>query len=315
MIGSVPAAPLDRGQAAPAVRRPRPWSEVPRAQLAAVARLGGLMTDIDDTLTRDGAIEPAALHALGQLRAAGVPVVAITGRPHGWCEPLAATWPVAAIVAENGAVALIPTAAGVRTEFAQDEATRRRNAQRLAAASARIVAAVPGATPARDSPGRLTDIAIDHAEHAALDDAAIARVVALMRAEGLTATVSSIHVNGWFGSHDKWSGACWMARRLFGRELAAEAAHWVYVGDSTNDQVLFDRFALAVGVANLMHFANRLEVWPAYLTEGERGQGFAEVAAALLAAHAGPARPDGIAGPARPAQPAGPAGAAAPGAT
>jgi 3-deoxy-D-manno-octulosonate 8-phosphate phosphatase KdsC-like HAD superfamily phosphatase len=109
-----------------------------------------------------------------------------------------------------------------------------------------------------------------------------------------------------------------MARRLFGRELAAEAAHWVYVGDSTNDQVLFDRFALAVGVANLMHFANRLEVWPAYLTEGERGQGFAEVAAALLAAHAGPARPDWIAGPARPdgiAGPAGAAGAAAPDAT
>ena len=293
MIGSAPAVPLDRGQAAPAVRRPRPWSEVPRAQLAAVARHGGLMTDIDDTLTRDGAIEPAALRALGELRAAGVPVVAITGRPHGWCEPFAAAWPVAAIVAENGAVALIPTPSGVRTEFAQDEPTRRRNAQRLAAASARIVAAVPGALPARDSPGRLTDIAIDHSEFTHLDDDGIGQVVALMRAEGLTATVSSIHVNGWFGSHDKWSGACWMARRLFGRDLGAEIAHWVYVGDSTNDQALFARFELGVGVANLMRFADRLEVWPAYLTDGERGQGFAEVAAALLRARAAIAAPAG----------------------
>jgi hypothetical protein len=242
------------------------------------------MTDIDDTLTRDGAIEPAALDALAALHEAGVPVIAITGRPHGWSLPFAATWPLAAIVAENGAVALIRTAQGVSTEFAQDAATRHRNAARLAAAAARVVAAVPGATLARDSAGRLTDIAIDHAEHAHLDAAAIARVVAAMRAEGLTATVSSIHVNGWYGTHDKWSGACWMVRRLFDRELAAETGRWVYVGDSTNDQALFARFALSVGVANLLHFARELEVWPAYLARGERGAGFAEVARAVIAA-------------------------------
>jgi hypothetical protein len=43
-----------------------------------------------------------------------------------------------------------------------------------------------------------------------------------MQAEGMTATVSSIHVNGWFGHHDKWSGAQWMLRRLFGRDLDRE---------------------------------------------------------------------------------------------
>jgi len=34
----------------------------------------------------------------------------------------------------------------------------------------------------------------------------------------------------------------------------------------------------------LTRFADRLTVWPAYLTRGERGAGFAEVAAALAAA-------------------------------
>jgi hydroxymethylpyrimidine pyrophosphatase-like HAD family hydrolase len=149
---------------------------------------------------------------------------------------------------------------------------------------------VPGATLALDSPGRITDIAIDHAEHAHLDAAAVAQVVAVLQAEGLNATVSSIHVNGWFGKHDKWTAACWMVRRLFGRELEAELGRWVYVGDSTNDQVMFARFPLSVGVANLMHFADRLHTWPAWLANGERGEGFAEVADALIAARSEAAR-------------------------
>jgi HAD superfamily hydrolase (TIGR01484 family) len=272
----IPAAP-------PA--RPRALATLPPAALRGVL---GLMTDIDDTLTRDGAIDPPALAALHRLRRAGVPVIAISGRPLGWSEPFARAWPLAALVAENGGVALIPDGNRLHTEYAQDAATRAINIRRLQAAAARVQREVPGARLALDSPGRMTDIAIDHAEHAHLDAATVARVVDVMRAEGLNATVSSIHVNGWFGDHDKWTAACWMVRRLYGRELEAELARWVYVGDSTNDQALFARFPLSVGVANLMHFADRLHTWPAWLTRGERGEGFAEVADALLAARGGP---------------------------
>jgi hypothetical protein len=256
----------------------------PRAALEVVA---GVFTDIDDTLTKGGAIEPAALRALHDLHAASVPVVAITGRPLGWSAPLAQAWPVAAIVAENGAVALVREGGSgerVVTEYVQDAATRARNAQRLAAVAARVLREVPGATLARDSAGRVTDIAIDHAEFASLDQAAITHVVALMREEGMRATVSSIHVNGWFGAHDKLSGARWMVQRLFGRALDAERARWVYVGDSTNDQAMFGHFPLSVGVANLCDFASQLHTWPAFMTAGARGDGFAEVAARVLAA-------------------------------
>ncbi|MDP2008353.1 MAG: HAD-IIB family hydrolase [Rubrivivax sp.] len=242
------------------------------------------MTDIDDTLTRDGAIEPAALQALHALHDAGLPVVAITGRPLGWSLPFARAWPVRAVVAENGAVALLREGSQLHTEFTQDAATRQVNTRRLQAVAQRVLAEVPGAVLAQDSAGRVTDIAIDHSEFTALPPAAIAQVVALMRAAGMNATVSSIHVNGWFGEHTKWSAAQWMLRRLFGRELAPELARWVYVGDSTNDQLMFQHFPLAVGVANLRRFAAELHHWPAYLTEGERGAGFAEVAHAVLAA-------------------------------
>jgi hypothetical protein len=88
-------------------------------------------------------------------------------------------------------------------------------------------------------------------------------VVALMRAEGMNATVSSIHVNGWFGTHDKRSGAQWIVQRLLGRDVESERGRWVYVGDSTNDQLMFEHYPLSVGVANLMRFAEQLTVWPA----------------------------------------------------
>lgn len=259
----------------------QPFADCPAALLAGIS---GVLTDIDDTLTRDGAIEPEALAALAALREAGIPAIAITGRPMGWSEPFAREWPVDAIVAENGAVALFMRDGALRIEYAQDEATRARNAQRLVQVAQRVQREVRGATLARDSAGRVTDIAIDHSEFTRLDEAAIAQVVALMRAEGMHATVSSIHVNGWFGDHDKASGARWIVRRLLGRELDAERESWLYVGDSTNDQRMFGLFPLSIGVANLRRFAAQLHSWPAWITEGERGVGFAEVVRRLLAA-------------------------------
>jgi hydroxymethylpyrimidine pyrophosphatase-like HAD family hydrolase len=154
----------------------------------------------------------------------------------------------------------------------------------LQAAARRILREVPGAVLARDSAGRVTDIAIDHSEFTHLPPEGVAAVVEVMRQEGMTATVSSIHINGWFGDHNKWTGAQWMLRRLFGRDLQAELAHWAYVGDSTNDQVMFERFPFSVGVANLRRFADELVHWPAWITQAERGQGFAELAQALLQA-------------------------------
>src|SRR5437762_13758092 len=53
----------------------RPWHEAPLAALRGVA---GVLTDIDDTLTTDGAITADALGALADLRAAGLPGTAST---------------------------------------------------------------------------------------------------------------------------------------------------------------------------------------------------------------------------------------------
>jgi len=249
------------------------------------AAVHGVLTDIDDTLTTAGAITREALAALHRLRTAGLPVFAITGRPAGWSEAFALAWPVNAIVAENGAVALHRGANGqLQKAYLQSEPLRRANFARLQAVAQHILQTLPQARLATDSPGRETDIAIDHSEFAHLSEAAIAQVVVLMHAGGLNATVSSIHINGWIGGHDKLEGARWIVREQLGCDLDNELERWVYVGDSPNDARMFGHFPHSVGVANVARFLPALSHPPRYITPSERGAGFAEVVDALLAA-------------------------------
>jgi len=257
------------------------WSQAGRAGIR------GVLTDIDDTLTTEGAITPDALAALHGLRAAGLPVFAITGRPAGWSEAFALEWPLNAIVAENGAVALWrgPDGALCKTHL-QDAATRQANFAQLQSVARRIERELPHTRLSQDSPGRETDIAIDHSEFAQLDETTIAQVVRLMQAGGLNATVSSIHINGWVGAHDKLAGARWIVREQLGRDLDADRDHWVYVGDSTNDATMFGHFPHSVGVANVARFWDQLAHRPRYVTQHERGAGFAELVQAVLAARA-----------------------------
>ncbi len=258
----------------------RPLAEWPTA-----ARHGliGVFTDIDDTLTTDGAISADALQALHDLKAAGLQVVAITGRPVGWSAPFAAAWPVDAIVAENGAVALLPSADGTLFKrYQQDAATRATNFVRMQQVLARIERDIAGAHRATDSPGRECDIAIDHSEFTHLSEAQIDAVAALMRSEGMHASVSSIHINGWYGEHNKLEGARWITRELWQRDLDTEMNRWAYVGDSTNDQLMFQAFDNSIGVANIARFVPQLTHLPCYVTRGERGAGFSEVARAVL---------------------------------
>lgn len=250
--------------------------------------LAGVFTDIDDTLTTEGAITPDALQALADLKAAGLCVIPITGRPIGWCEPFmagdgSAAWPVDAMVAENGAVAFAREGQRISKRYQQDAATRRANQARMGEIAAMVAAEVPGVELSRDSAGRETDIAFDYAEFARHTPETVQRVLAVLQHAGMQTTVSSIHIHGCFGDFNKWQGARWIVRELLGRDLAQELDRWVFVGDSGNDQAMFEHFTQSVGVANIARFVPQLQHLPRYVTQGERGAGFAEVAKAILA--------------------------------
>jgi hypothetical protein len=284
---------------------PDPMLPLSSWPLAQRRRIIGVFTDIDDTLTTNQAITPDALQALADLKAAGLVVIPITGRPIGWCKPHAygdaarslPAWPVDAMVAENGGVAFVPAVTcpnGLKPSFNKgyqlskiyhaDAVERGANTLKMQQVAQRILREIPGTALSHDSAGRETDIAIDHAEHVTLAPEKVAQVVALMQSEGMQATVSSIHINGWYGSHNKLEAARWILSVLFNRDLSNEIERWVYVGDSSNDQLMFQHFPNSVGVANIHQFDGQLQHWPRYATPSERGAGFAEVAKAILQA-------------------------------
>lgn len=266
----------------------------------------GVFTDIDDTLTTQGVITPDALQALADLKAAGLHVIPITGRPVGWAAPLATRLPVDAIVVENGAVALkmveSEAVAANLTEntpkisiqpayllprvlskiYQQDAATRADNLKRMACVAQQVLTQVPAAVLSRDHAGRETDLAFDYQEFENLSPDAVQAILAVLKQAGMQTTVSSIHIHGCFGQFDKWLGAQWIVHELFNRELVKELDKWVFVGDSGNDQAMFKHFKHSVGVANIRHCAAQLQHLPTYITQTERGAGFAEVAGAVL---------------------------------
>ena len=253
---------------------------------AARRAIRGVLTDIDDTLSTHGRIGAAAYAAMERLHTAGRLLIPITGRPAGWCDHIARMWPVDAVVGENGALYMRHDDASRKLirRFALDEAMRSANRERLEAIGERILAAVPGCALASDQRYRESDLAIDYCEDVTpLPRASVDRIVALMRAEGMTAKVSSIHVNGWFGSFDKLSMTRIALAEVFGIDLDAQREHFVFVGDSPNDAPMFAFFPNAVGVANVRGFADRIATLPAYVTQSEAGAGFAEAAEFLLA--------------------------------
>jgi HAD superfamily hydrolase (TIGR01484 family) len=257
----------------------------PLDQFPVVPDLRGVLTDIDDTLTTHGKLTVEAYAAMQRLTDAGLLVIPITGRPAGWCDHIARMWPVAGVVGENGAFWMRhdATRGTLVKRFGLSDAERLANHTRLHAIGAAIVAAVPGCALASDQLYRETDLAIDWCEDVPpLPRAAVDRIVALMAAEGMTAKVSSIHVNGWFGAYDKLAMTRTFLREAHGIDLEAERARFVYVGDSPNDAPMFANFPLSVGVANVRPFLDRIATPPAFVTRAEGGAGFAELVARLL---------------------------------
>ncbi len=256
------------------------------AMPATVAKdIRGVFCDIDDTLTSAGKLTARAYAALERLHAAGRLVVPITGRPAGWCDQIARMWPVDAVVGENGAFYFHYDSAKKKLSrrFLFDAQTRAANREKLAAVRERILREVPGCALASDQLYREADLAIDFCEDVPrLPFAEVDRIVEIMRAAGMTAKISSIHVNGWFGDYDKLGMTRLLLRERYGVELERDRPQYLFVGDSPNDAPMFRFFPNSVGVANIADFGARIADAPAYVTKARSGEGFVEVATLLL---------------------------------
>jgi HAD superfamily hydrolase (TIGR01484 family) len=264
--------------------QPSSETEWPEAMLTS---LRGALCDIDGTITTDGRLTAAAYAALERFQEAGLLVVLVTGRPAGWCDLIARFWPVSAVVGENGAFYFRYDHGQHRMirRYARSDVQRAQDRERLRAIGADVLRQVAGAGIAADQPYREADLAIDWCEDVpALPAAEVQRIVGLLERHGLTVKVSSIHVNAWFGEHDKLSMTRLLLREQFGIDVDIERERLAYVGDSPNDEPMFAFFPNSFAVANIAAFLSQLTHRPAYMTTGAEGLGFTEFARRLLAA-------------------------------
>ncbi|MFW5802038.1 MAG: HAD-IIB family hydrolase, partial [Spirochaeta sp.] len=138
-----------------------PLSHLSAGQLASVRFV---LTDIDDTLTDGGKLTAEAYTAMWNLFHAGVKVIAVTGRPAGWCDAIARQWPVAAVVGENGAFVFSETNGRLDMLHNPRAADADSAQERLSVLWKTVQQEVPRARIAKDQFSRIYDIAIDFAE-------------------------------------------------------------------------------------------------------------------------------------------------------
>ena len=242
-----------------------------------------VLTDVDDTLTLHGRLPPQSLMALERLRSAGLRVVAVTGACAGWCDHLAQAWPLDAVIGENGAFVMHRLDGRLRVETSRPMTELRADQARLLAHIQTLLQEHPGLNLTLDQAYRLCEVAIDIGQHRERVPAdRVERLVQAIRASGAQATASSIHINAWLGSHSKQSTAlAWLLQHGIDANQARQLV--CCIGDSPNDQGLFEVLPLSAGVANIQTHWDRLQHRPAVVMSQPGGLGFAEFADRLLA--------------------------------
>ncbi|MBB1462570.1 MULTISPECIES: HAD-IIB family hydrolase [Vibrio] len=242
-----------------------------------------VLTDVDDTLTWQGSLPPETLIALQKLRDNGIKVVAVTGACAGWCDHIAQLWPVDAVLGENGAFLLEKQDGALQLSSETPLEQVRKNQAKLKQEVEAILLSYPDLSLTLDQSYRLCEVAIDIGQNRKpVDPETVQAVLERIHALGAHATASSIHINAWYGEHSKKNA---VHRFLTNKGLSLEQIHnqACYVGDSMNDQQMFESLPLTVGVANIKHYWDKLDHHPSKVMSQPGGYGFAEFVDALLA--------------------------------
>ncbi len=164
--------------------------------------------------------------------------------------------------------------------------------QKLYELGEKIRSRFPHAKWASDQAYREYDLAIDICEDVRpWEEEDVNALLELCHAEGAHAKLSSIHVNAWFGDYDKGTGfGHWLDLGAPGLSSLSKGkvpalGNWLFVGDSPNDEPMYQKFEYSVGVANLKKYVDKLVHPPSWITSEESGKGFAQVVRKLLLTH------------------------------
>ncbi len=95
---------------------------------------------------------------------------------------------------------------------------------------------------------------------------AVKKIKQIFVNSGATAKISSVHVNAWFGDFSKLEMTRIFAKLILDIDLDQKKDEFVYYGDSTNDEPLFQYFPNSCGVANVKDFKFEITHLPKYVS-------------------------------------------------
>ena len=246
----------------------------------------GVAFDIDDTVTRDGRLELSAFQAMHELAEGGLHLIAATGRPIGWIDVIARHWPISVGVGENGAGWIWRDGDSFRESYFDPSDRRKDYGDMFDRVRERVKRELPHVNVSPDNWARRCDLAFDVGETVALPSDEIATLLSVIESEGMYANASSVHAHAIPGEWNKAIGIVRAVRDAIGLDVDLTRDSWLFIGDSGNDAQAFDFFPVSVGVSNVRDTLDQLPTPPAYITENDRGRGFAEMADHVLRARA-----------------------------
>jgi hypothetical protein len=194
-------------------------------------------------------------------------------------------WPVDGIIGENGAFYFwFDEGEGkLKKQFLDPDKVRAQKRQRLMAVRDEILSSVPGSAISSDQLYRETDLAIDYCEDVTpLKNDSVEAICRIFKRHGAQCKVSSIHVNGWFGTYDKLEMTKRFVQERWGLNLDLQKERFLFCGDSPNDEPMFRYFPHTAGVKNVLHFADHMSHLPGFIASTEGGNGFAEIATVIV---------------------------------
>ncbi len=243
-----------------------------------------IFCDIDDTISFEGKILPETYSSLWDLYKNNIKIVPITGRCAGWVDHIARFWPVSGVIGENGALFMyMDDKNHLKKKNYLNNPQVQESKRKLKLIENEVLTQFPTCKVASDQQYREFDLAIDFCEDVpALTMEEVQEIVKIYEKYGATAKISSIHVNGWFGDFDKLKMTKIFAKEVLGFELKKKLDTILFIGDSPNDQPMFEFFPNSIGVANISNFAKIITHPPRYITKMDSGLGFAEMVRILL---------------------------------
>lgn len=246
------------------------------APMFATKNISLIATDMDGTLTIKGKFTSSLIKALEALAEAEITVLLITGRSAGWVQGLKSYLPVTGAIAENGGVFF-----GANSEQPKlltpipDLITHR---QQLAATFDYLKSHFPQIQESTDNPFRLTDWTFD-VQGLTTDELQQLKQLSRAKNWGFTYSTVQCHIKP-----ENQTKATTLLQVLNSYFPQITTDNLITVGDSPNDESLFDRslFPFSVGVANVLHYKDKLKFLPTYVTSLEEGEGFRELAELVL---------------------------------